>query len=479
MKCLIILFLTLFLLFSYTSYAQTDFETYRRQQQSQFNQFRQNENRQFTRYKDSLNRVYKQYRDSCYQALKRFRDSLNVEFGRQLKQKWQKSKPLPSIRPDGFQGFNTLLSYRRGLLPASASSTLKKNFYGIPLDFDIPKEILFHLKGATEEAIGEAWLHLNKCDLSELIIGCQLIAKDRQLNSWGYYQMICWLSEKIFPDQAHNEKVIFHYFMLTQSGYKCRIGYAADKRLTLLLPFNALIFFRNYQQFNDTPYYIMEKQLANDTISIYALDFPKASLITDIYLHKSPRFGNDNTEYKIYRCLDGDFQIKLPINKYLIDFYTTYPFCQLNVYHQTSPSSQLAQAVNEQFSSYLNVTDTTEKVVRLLKFMHSAFQYKTDEECWGDERYFFPEESLYYPYIDCEDYAILFCFLNRILIHSPAILVAYPKHVASAVRMRQDITKGYILHNKQKYTLCDPSYKGSIAGEVVPAVKDASPRVIE
>lgn len=474
-----LLLIFLFTLQAYTCDAQNDFEKYKQQQQGEYNQFRQNGNRQFIRYRDSLNQVYKQYRDSCSQALKRFRDSLNIEFGRQLKQKWQKSKTLPPKQPDSFRYSN---AYPQGQFsPPSSPTPLvpAKTFYGISLEFDIPQQTVFQLKQLTEETVANAWLHLNQCELNDLIINCQLITKDMQLNGWGYYQLICWLSGKIFPTDALNEKIIFHFFMLTQSGYKCKIGYTEDNNLTLLLPFNASVFFRNYQEYDGVPYYIIEKRSANDTVSAYSFDFPESSRLTDIYLHQSPRFGNDAIQYKEFQCPESPHQIKLPINKHLIDFYATYPFCQLSVYNQTSPSPQLVRAIRKEFASLLNVTDSTEKISRLLKFTHTAFRYKPDEECWGQERYFFPEESLFHPYMDCEDYAILFCFLNRILTGYPSLLVAYPGHIASAVRIHQNIKKGYILHKNKKYTLCDPTYKGSVPGEVVPAVSKARHKVIE
>lgn len=471
------LFILIFTLFAHFSKAQSDFEAYKKQQQAEYNQYRQNENKQFARYQDSLNQAYKQYRDSCNQALKKFRDSMNLEFGRKLKQKWQKNKTLPPNQPDDFQSSN------QGALKTSFTPPTqlpdKKTFYGKDLQFNFPKQTAFKLKSLTEEEVGDAWLHLNQCNLSDLIINCQLIAKDMQLNDWGFYQMVCWCSDQIFPDHAHNEKIIFHYFMLTQSGYKCKIGYDANKQLTLLLPFNTLIFYRNYQEYKGLPYYIIEKKSANSTVSTYPLEFLETSRVIDVTLQHPPRFGNDNTVYKEFKCPENNFRIKLPINKYLISFYDTYPVCKLNIYNQTKPSTQLAQSVRTQFAALLNTPDSTEKITRLLHFMHTAFQYKPDEECWRQERYFFPEESLFYPYMDCEDYAILFCYLTQILTNMPTVLVTYPKHVATAVKIGQNITKGYILHKNQKYTLCDPSFKGSKPGEIMPAVQSSRPRVIE
>lgn len=470
------LLMFIFTLSAHIAEAQSDFEAYKQQEQAKYDQYRQNENKQFERYKDSLNQAYKQYRDSCAQALKNFRDSLNPEFGRGLKQKWQKNKTLPPNQPDGFQSSNHSAGKSSFTPPTQPAGN--KTFYGKALQFNFPKQTGFKLKTLTEEEVGDAWLHLNQCNLNDLIIDCQLITKDMHLNDWGFYQMVCWCADQIFPETAHNEKVIFHFFMLTQSGYKCKIGYDENKQLTLLLPFNTLIFYRNYQEYNGISYYIIEKKSANSTISTYPLEFLETSRIMDVNLRQTPRFGNDNTIYKEFKWPQVNFRIKLPINQYLIRFYNTYPTCQLNIYNQTKPSVQLVESVRSQFAPLLNTPDTTEKITRILHFMHAAFQYKPDEEYWKQERYFFPEESLFYPYMDCEDYAILFCYLTQILTNTPAILVAYPKHVAAAVKMRQNITKGYILYKNQKYTLCDPSYKGSNPGEVIPAVSKMHYRIL-
>ena len=43
----------------------------------------------------------------------------------------------------------------------------------------------------------------------------------------------------------------------------------------------------------------------------------------------------------------------------------------------------------------------------LLDFVQSAFVYEYDDKVWGDDRAFFAEESLFYPYCDCEDRSII------------------------------------------------------------------------
>ena len=46
-------------------------------------------------------------------------------------------------------------------------------------------------------------------------------------------------------------------------------------------------------------------------------------------------------------------------------------------------------------------------VNRLLRFVQTAFEYKTDEDQFNTENYLFPLETLHYPYSDCEDRSAL------------------------------------------------------------------------
>ena len=81
----------------------------------------------------------------------------------------------------------------------------------------------------------------------------------------------------------------------------------------------------------------------------------------------------------------------------------------------------------------------------LLDFVQSAFVYEYDDKVWGDDRAFFAEESLFYPYCDCEDRSILFSRLVRNLLGLDVILVYYPSHFATAVKFEEPVKGDYIL----------------------------------
>ena len=65
----------------------------------------------------------------------------------------------------------------------------------------------------------------------------------------------------------------------------------------------------------------------------------------------------------------------------------------------------------------------------LLLFMQQGFKYQTDTKLFGHEKNFFCEENFYYPANDCEDRAILFARIVRLLFGYDAALMEYDDHV--------------------------------------------------
>lgn len=80
----------------------------------------------------------------------------------------------------------------------------------------------------------------------------------------------------------------------------------------------------------------------------------------------------------------------------------------------------------------------------LLNFVQTAFEYRADGEQFGYERPFFPDETLFYPYSDCEDRAILYAVLVRELLGLDVVLLHYPNHLATAVALGDDVPGDYL-----------------------------------
>jgi hypothetical protein len=100
---------------------------------------------------------------------------------------------------------------------------------------------------------------------------------------------------------------------------------------------------------------------------------------------------------------------------------------------------------------------TRAAVEQILNFVQTAFVYEYDDKVWGGDRAFFPEETLFYPYADCEDRSILFSRIVRDLLNLPVVLIYYPGHLATAVAFPGVEQGDYISLNGKRFTICDPT----------------------
>ena len=110
--------------------------------------------------------------------------------------------------------------------------------------------------------------------------------------------------------------------------------------------------------------------------------------------------------------------------------------------------------------------------------MQNAFPYKTDDEQFGREKYFFPEETLFYPFSDCEDRSILFAYLVSNLLGLDVVGLEFPGHAATAVRFNSDVRGDFIDYRNEKYIICDPTYVNANYGECMPQFKTVIPRIV-
>ena len=110
--------------------------------------------------------------------------------------------------------------------------------------------------------------------------------------------------------------------------------------------------------------------------------------------------------------------------------------------------------------------------------IQTAFVYEYDDKVWGGDRAFFADETLYYPYCDCEDRSILLTRMVRDLLGLKCALVYYPGHLATAIAVGEDVKGDFIRINGTKFLVCDPTYIGAPIGMTMPGMDNQSAKVI-
>ena len=126
-------------------------------------------------------------------------------------------------------------------------------------------------------------------------------------------------------------------------------------------------------------------------------------------------------------------------------------------YAQTPLNSVIREALYSQFGKLLHGKTELQAANMILNFVQTAFVYQYDEDIWGRDRSFFAEESLYYPYCDCEDRSILFSHLIRDLLGLEVALIYSPGHLFAAVEFSEDVAGSYVMVGNRKFVICEPT----------------------
>jgi len=211
----------------------------------------------------------------------------------------------------------------------------------------------------------------------------------------------------------------------------------------------------------------------------YDQDYPNATKLTGYQISSPPSIQPD-TKAKTLKFVDNgsEYTVTVHYDQSSVKFYEYYPQTDLEVYFDAVPSNDARKSLLEAMRPFVQDKSETDAVNVLLHFVQTAFPYKTDDEQFGREKPFFPEETLYYPGSDCEDRAVLFSFLVRNLLGLKVVGLDYPNHVATAVRFSSNVNGDQVVVGNVIYTVCDPTYINADFGMCMPQFKKVKPGII-
>ncbi len=338
----------------------------------------------------------------------------------------------------------------------------------------------FHLPSLSAHDISNAWRRLSGHEYDNLILDCLSIRDRYALCDWAYMQMLKAFAVSFTEDEK--SAVLLMSYLYAQSGYKIRLGISKG-RLYMLFGTKYVIYEKNFFQIDGTNFFVLDGDI--DDMDIADCAFPGEQ---DMSLAILQEQGLHESNLGARHFLSDRYAISTDcsVNGSLIKFYDGYPTAEINDNAMTRwalyAETPVSRSVKDQLYPDLRkiVSGKSELVAAdmLLDFVQNAFEYGYDDEIWGDDRAFFAEETLYYPYCDCEDRSILYSHLVRDLLDLDVLLVYYPGHLATAVHFNEPVAGDYLLVDQKKYTICDPTYIGAPVGETMPEMDNATSKVI-
>ena len=356
--------------------------------------------------------------------------------------------------------------------------TLSFGYYGRECVVTFDESLRFSLSNIDEKSVAKAWERLAGDASVGLVESCIDLRESMRLSDWGYFKLVEKLSDKAFPGRK-NESNLLQMFLLTQSGYKARIGRCAD-RLVVLIPSKEQIYNYSFIPIKGVNYYMIDRSVKSASTYVYDREFPREQMFS-LAIETQPQLPIEAADARQFTSSYGSgISTEIAVNQNLIDFYNEYP---LSSHWNINANASLSEDVKAQLYPVLReaIVGKSERDAAniLLRFVQTAFEYKTDNEQFGIERSFFPDETFFYPYSDCEDRAILYSVLVRELLGLDAVLIYYPGHLATAVRFGESVSGDYFEIEGRKYIVCDPTYINSNVGMAMPQFKRASAEIIK
>lgn len=286
------------------------------------------------------------------------------------------------------------------------------------------------------------------------------------LNDWGYLLLLKIFAEKVVKKKKNNICfLVFH--LLNKSGYKV-ILVNGRRRVYILIAVKETIYNEGFCDFDGIKYYnlkvIQTRKIPKKFYTI--VDDNNCHKQFSLKMNRYPKLANNIFRRQInFKIDDKKYNLSASCNKNFIDLVRDYPNTEFSIYYNLPWSDY---ELLSQLKYIIQGKSSKDSVSMLLEVLFQAFDYKEDHKQFGKEKFFFPDEMIYYPYSDCEDRAVFFALLVNKLTGLDVVGIEYSGHMATGINFNHNIDGDYITHRGHKYFITDPTYINSRAGESMP-----------
>ena len=459
-----------------------------------------------TNSKEAMEEDFEKFKNASKKEFQQYKDERDKEFADLLKKSWtifdlenskeppkvplppkqpeklpqapkqNDDKKIPSIKPVSiiFLTDEPVIKItpdnQNHLLPLNK----KISFYNVDITIDYQTEMISHCSEINEKGVSDYWNTLSNTNYRFLLEEIKNIGSKLQLNDWGYFDLINKISDELVSDK--NDRILFCFFMLSHLNFDVKVA-KKNNDFILLLPFETIVYKKSFITIDNTKYYIIGDD-SEGSIYTFKQRFSNANKPINLSLSKNIKLGNDYTSKNIY-LKKSEKNIEIKYNTNLIHFFNQIPMSDLSVFFNSKLDPITENSLVKAITPLIENKNELEAVNIILDFVQNAFEYKTDIDQFGYEKFYFPEDIFHYPYSDCEDRSILFSHLIKTILKLDVIGLEYNTHAACAVKFSSEINGDSITFNGAKYIICDPTYIGASAGMSMPQFANEKPKVIK
>lgn len=343
---------------------------------------------------------------------------------------------------------------------------LKFDLYGSKWDVTDCPEV--KLASTSNYDVSAAWTALNSGAYAGILNDCLELRRQKNLCDWLYMTMVHRLAAAKCPDNHNAASMLAGYILLNSD---MQVKYAlVDDSLEVMFACDAVMYYRSSGYMNDKRYYCFNRPKFSNYISYDDCGNVRGRPV-DVEL-KTPLLDSTVCQLRTMSTHSGEPSISVSVCNGLMKFYSDYPSCaymdnfvsRWAICARAPFSPEVQETFYPELRKAVEGKTPFEAVDLILSMCQNSLPYGYDDEIWGGDRAFYPEESLYYPKSDCEDHAIIFArIIKDILDYDVALIyVPEPAHVFAAVcpPAGHDIEGDYIVIGDRNYYICEPTVSG-------------------
>jgi hypothetical protein len=346
---------------------------------------------------------------------------------------------------------------------AGTAITQKVDFYGhflnVSFDQDLRKINFIKLD---QSEINSKLKYFRNANLSNSVSVIKNYTKAFDLDDAGVVLLVDKAATSIAGSRNNNEQVFTKYIMLKQLGYDVILTRTENNKLNCMgnISFTpGRYIYINYASrryvdldFKNRKNYskhliIIDGQKTFKTIARNIISTPKVDAHMEIR-HITFSYGINS------------YDLDAKSNKSITEFLGDLPMFEVgNAFTNLSVSKEMNESVVQYLRNQVVGMDKVEATKFLLAFVQQVVPYGSDYTKYGEERFYYPEETIMAADADCEDKAILLAYLaKRILgIQSVGLFFENDRHLSLALQIPDYSPSIGFKYNGKTYVSCEPT----------------------
>lgn len=327
--------------------------------------------------------------------------------------------------------------------------------YSPVMKFHIPMRV------EREEAGITRFYHLLlEADYSTLLNDLARKKDSLRLNDWMQYGLLRSSVNVIFAEYPGFERELIAWFLLSHAGFDTRLAYNEGKAFLYIHieePVYDLPMIEDFgKAYYYLPYPIAYPVPAEDVFLLGFTAMPGGQPLSFRWAEYPllPALPQEKTVQ--LRTRDTLYNFSVTFDRSVVDMFAQQPVLGERAYFEFPMSPLLRASLIPRLEAILAGKTVEEAIEILLAFTRSSFAYKEDEAQFGRSKPMAPDELFFYPYSDCEDRAVLFCYLVKTLMGLPVVAISFADHISIGVATGS-FCEASVQHAGRQYCICDPT----------------------